>query len=334
MRSLQSLDRTEAQLKYACAYSEGDVVVPVRDYRRYGLKKKVQYTVISRDIENNQVTVRGPDGSAITLTRRGVREQTYAVQNIAIALGDQLRWTRNDTARGVRNGQLVTVEAVDAKGTATLRDASGETITVDLSGQQYLDYALVSTTYGSQGKTADQVLVAVDKTISKEGLYVAVSRAKAQTRCLLRQIETVQTRRTFRAQSQGDLQAFDLTNADARTRQRRRPARDVRSADQSEYLGDRVGELIAVGHRSAVRRDSRIETGSEPAAGRASGVTPEYVANVRSVVSGIEEYLEAQELEGQAERLEEAADAVVSGAEQLEHTAAVLAGLDREVERK
>ncbi|MEN8444055.1 MAG: hypothetical protein ABG776_03465, partial [Cyanobacteria bacterium J06555_13] len=49
---------------------------------------------------------------------------------------------------------------------------------------------------------------------------------------------------------------------------------------------------------------------------------------------GIEEYLEAQELEGQAERVGEAADAIVSGAEQLELTAAALAGLDREVERK
>ena len=52
------------------------------------------------------------------------------------------------------------------------------------------------------------------------------------------------------------------------------------------------------------------------------------------MVSGIEEYLEAQELEGQAEFIGEAADAIVSGAGQLELTAAALAGLDREVERK
>ena len=179
MRSLRALDRTSAQLKYACAYAEGEVVVPVRDYRRYGLKKKEQYTVLSRDVENNQVTVKGPDSSAITFDpSRCADKTTYAVQEIAIAPGDQLRWTRNDTERGVRNGQMVTVEAVDSEGIATLRDVSGKTTTVDLSGQQYLDYALVSTTYSSQGKTADQVLVAVDSTISKEGLYVAVSRAK------------------------------------------------------------------------------------------------------------------------------------------------------------
>ncbi|MEL7315184.1 MAG: MobF family relaxase, partial [Cyanobacteria bacterium J06559_3] len=113
MRSMRSLDRTEAQLKYACAYAEGDVVVPVRDYRRYGLKKKAQYTVISRNIENNRVMVRGPDGREITFDpSRCADKKTYAVQEIAIAPSDRLRWTRNDTAKGIRNGQLVTVEAV------------------------------------------------------------------------------------------------------------------------------------------------------------------------------------------------------------------------------
>ncbi|MEO0854821.1 MAG: hypothetical protein AAFY15_15150, partial [Cyanobacteria bacterium J06648_11] len=133
MRSLRSLDRTDAQRKYACAYAESEVVVPVRDYRRYGLKKKAQYTVINRDIENNQVTVRGPDGRAISFDpSRCADKKTYATQEIAISQGDQLRWTRNDAAQGVRNGQLITVEAIDAKGTATLRDASGEISMVDL----------------------------------------------------------------------------------------------------------------------------------------------------------------------------------------------------------
>ncbi|MEO1686175.1 MAG: MobF family relaxase, partial [Cyanobacteria bacterium J06631_12] len=338
MCSMRSLDRTEAQLKYACAHAESDVVVPVRDYRRYGLKKKAQYTVISRDIENNQVTVRAPDGSAITFDpSRCADKKTYAVQEIVIAPGDQLRWTRNDTAKGVRNGQLVTVEAVDVKGTATLSDASGETSTVDLSGQQYLDYALVSTTYGSQGKTADQVLVAVDRTISKEGLYGAVSRAKQKLSLYTASKEKLfkYAERSSANENPSDvLTLFNLVNPDAQNPKAADPARDVRSADQSEYIGDRAGECVAVGHRAAVRRDSRIETGSEPATSRAGGVTPEYVSDVRGVVTGIEEYLEAQEQERQAERVGAAAEAIVSGAEQLELTAAALAGLDREVERK
>ena len=338
MRSLRSLDRTSAQLKYACAYSEGEVVVPVRDYRRYGLKKKAQYTVTGRDIEKNQITVAAPDGSAIAFDpSRCADKTTYAVQEIAIAPGDQLRWTCNDTERGVRNGQMVTVAAIDAKGTATLKDTSGNEITVELSGQQYLDYALVSTTYSSQGKTADQVLVAVDSTISKEGLYVAVSRAKQKLSLYTADREQLfkrAERSTAKENPSDYLTLFQLVNPDAQNEKAADSARDVRGADQSEHIGDRAGECVALSHRAAVRRDSAAEAGSEPVESRASGLPSEYVADVRGVVAGIAERLRAEELERQSERIGEAAEAIVSGAQQLELTAASVAGFDDQPERQ
>ncbi|MGB3768774.1 MAG: hypothetical protein WA947_19635 [Phormidesmis sp.] len=117
-------------------------------------------------------------GSAITFDpSRCADKTTYAVQAIAIAPGEHLRWTRNDNTKGVRNGQLVAVEALDAEGDHAERcqwqNHNGRAERPAVPG-----YALVSTTYSSRGKTADQVFVAVDSTISKEGLYVAVSRAK------------------------------------------------------------------------------------------------------------------------------------------------------------
>ena len=52
LQSLRSRDRTAAQLKYACAYEVGDVVVPVKDYRRYGMQRRGQYRVLARDLES------------------------------------------------------------------------------------------------------------------------------------------------------------------------------------------------------------------------------------------------------------------------------------------
>ena len=338
MRSLRSLDRTSAQLKYACAYAEGEVMVPVRDYRRYGLKKQVQYTVLSRDIAQNQVTVAAPDGSAIAFDpSRCADKTTYAVQEIAIAPGEQLRWTRNDTERGVRNGQRVTIAAIDAKGTATLKDASGNEMTVELSGQQYLDYALVSTTYSSQGKTADQVLVAIDSTISKEGLYVAVSRAKQKLSLYTASKEKLfkQAERSTAKENPSDyLTLFNLVNPDAENQKTAGTAGEVRGADQSEYLGDRVGERVAVSHRAATRRDSAAQSRSEPATERTSGLAPEYVTDVRGVVSGIAERRRAAELEEQAERIREAAEGLIDGARQLEQTAATVARLNERLEQE
>ena len=338
LSSLSPRDRTAAQLKYACAYELKDVVVPVKDYHRYGMQRREQYRVIAKDLKNNRLTLQGPEGNTFSFDPATCADKTtYEVQQIPVARGEQLRWTRNEAVKGVRNGQQVTVEQVDANGTVTLIDASGNVTTLDLSGQQYLDYALVSTTYSSQGKTAERVLATIDSTVSKEGLYVAVSRAKYGLSLYTADKEKLyqKVQRSAAKNNPSDyLSLFNLVNPDAQSQKTANATRDLRSADQSEYIGDRAGERIAVGHRAAVRRDSRVEAGSEPAASRAEGVTPEYVSDVRAVVAGIEEYLEAQELEGQAERLGEAAEAIVSGAGQLELTARAVARLDGALEQK
>ena len=216
---------------------------------------------------------------------------------------------------------MVTIAAVDARGTATLKDASGNEMTVELTGQQYLDYALVSTTYSSQGKTADQVLVAVDSTISKEGLYVAVSRAKQKLSLYTASKEKLfkQAERSSAKENPSDyLTLFNLVNPDAENQKTAGTAREVRGADQSEYVGDRAGERIAVGHRAAVRRDRAATAGSERATSRSASLTPEYVADVRGVVAGIEERRRTAELDRQAERIGKAAQGIIDGARQLE----------------
>ena len=195
----------------------------------------------------------------------------------------------------------------------------------------------MSTTYSSQGKTAERVLATIDSTVSKEGLYVAVSRAKYGLSLYTADKEKLyqKVQRSAAKNNPSDyLSLFNLVNPDAQSQKTANATRDVRGADQSEYVGDCAGECVAVGHRAAVRRDPRVEARSEPAESRASGVTPEYVSDVRAVVAGIEERHETEELEGQAERLGEAADAIVSGAEQLELTAGAVDRLDGSLEQK
>ena len=338
LSSMRSRDRTAAQLKYACAYEIGDVVVPVKDYRRYGMKRRGQYRVIAKDLENNRLTLQGPEGEAFLFNPATCADKTtYEVQQIPVAGGEQLRWTRNEAVKGVRNGQLVTVEQVDAKGTATLIDGKGETMTLNLSDQQYLDYALVSTTYSSQGKTAERVLAAIDSTVSKEGLYVAVSRAKyglslytADKEQLYRKVQ----RSAAKNNPSDYLSLFNLVNPNAESQKAAESARELRGADQSEHVGDRAGECVAVSGRATVRRDRAAQGRSEPVASRTDGVTAEYVADVRAVVAGVEERRRAKEREGQAERVGEAAQGIVSGAEQLELAATALARLNEQLERQ
>ena len=78
-----------------------------------------------------------------------------------------------------RNGQRFTVQSIGFDGTAQVIDSEGHIQQINLSGRKYVDYAWVSTTYGSQGKTADQVMALMDSTTTnRESFYVTVSRAK------------------------------------------------------------------------------------------------------------------------------------------------------------
>ena len=168
-------------------------------------------------------------------------------------------------------------------------------------------------------------------------MYVAVSRAKQKLSLYTASKEKLfkQAERSTAKENPSDyLTLFNLVNPDAENQKTAGTAREVRGADQSEYLGDRVGERVAVGHRAAVRRDSAAEAGSEPAESRTSGLTPEYVTDVRGVVAGIAERRRAAELEGQAERIGEAAEGIIDGARQLEQTAKAVARLDGQLEQQ
>jgi len=167
--------------------------------------------------------------------------------------------------------------------------------------------------------------------------YVGVSRAKTNLSLYTADREKLfkQAERSAAKENPSDyLTLFNLVNPDAENEKTAGAAREVRGADQSEYLGDRAGECVAHSHRAAVRRDRSATAGSERATSRAASVTPQYVADVRGVVAGIAERRRAAELEWQAERIGEATQGVIDGAGQLEHTATAVARLDEQLERE
>ena len=59
-----------------------------------------------------------------------------------------------------------------------IRWGRGEVGCFESSELAHLDYALVSTTYAAQGKSAERVIGALDRYVGRESFYVAVSRVK------------------------------------------------------------------------------------------------------------------------------------------------------------
>jgi ATP-dependent exoDNAse (exonuclease V) alpha subunit len=99
------------------------------------------------------------------------------VEDIELAVGDRLRWTRNDARLGRRNGQEFEVYGSE-EGRVLIRYGNGKTESLGGSELAHLDYALVSTTYGAQGKSAERVIGALDRHLGRESFYVTVSRVK------------------------------------------------------------------------------------------------------------------------------------------------------------
>lgn len=179
--SLKPRDLTTSEAKYAKNYVQGDVLIPIQDYRKQELVKGEQYEVIELEPEINQLTLRSSDGKQFSIDPAQCdRKTVYEPHQVPLAVGDQLRWTRNDRTRNRRNGQQFTIDAVDEFGQAIVRYDARTTEFVDLHNRQTADYAVVQTTYSSQGKSADRVLVALDGSTGKESFYVAASRARHQ----------------------------------------------------------------------------------------------------------------------------------------------------------
>ncbi|BAY95699.1 relaxase domain-containing protein (plasmid) [Tolypothrix sp. PCC 7712] len=172
---LQAKDLTSVQMRYTHNFELGDMVMPTRSYKRRGLSKGELYEVVGKDTD--RLLLKATDGKQLEVDT-GFRKAVYQRQSIEIAKSDRLRWTKNDRQLGRRNGQEFFVTAIEGNHAQIQYLDSGLTESLNLQQAQHLDYAIVSTTYSSQGKTADSVLIAADQTIGQESFYVAVSRAR------------------------------------------------------------------------------------------------------------------------------------------------------------
>ena len=173
---LKSKDLTRTQMKYAHHYKVGDTVMPLRNYGQ--LKKGKLYTVAS--VEKDLLTLKSNKGSFQVNPSQFAEKAVYEQKRISVSEGDRLKWTKNNAKLNRRNGQEFTVIKLQDNNATIKYDNNNKIEDINLDIPQNFDHALVSTTYSSQGKTANRVIVSAtsDKTLSKESFYVAASRAK------------------------------------------------------------------------------------------------------------------------------------------------------------
>ena len=344
LQSLRRKDLTIAQASYLRAYAPGDVLVPIQDYRKQGLIRGEQYRVIAVNPEAQQVVLETPSGSVLSVDPAAcLRKTVYTTQSIAVAVGDRFRWTRNNAKAGIRNGQGFVVTELEADGTAVVREGAGQTTTINLSGNQYIDYAWVSTTYSSQGKTAERVLALLGETTHREAFYVAISRAKrAITLYTTSQADLVRLAQVSRAKENVSdympLTQGVMTYGQHEQREQRQPA-PIPSIDP-RAVGERIGQRVAEQLRAAAGRDMREYAAGaaprrpRPALGRGfSDVAAVLEPDLGVLGRTIAAYRERRDLFRCAGELAGAVAAVNCGFEQLERAAQDRVGLAAAVDR-
>ena len=344
MQSLQRKDLTQVQARYVSHYAVDDVIVPIRDYRQQGLKKHQQYRVSAIDTASNLLTVETSDRLIQIDPALCDRKAVYTTLAVEVAVGDRLKWTKNNRVAGTRNGQQFTVESITDEGIAQIVNDQDESRTVDLAtGAQHVDYAWVSTTYSSQGKTAGAVMALIDSTTHREAFYVATSRAKQRLQLYTASAEALQqlAEQSRTNENVSDyIPLFELTTPfELTTLLETTPdepaAAESTAAEQTttDYAGEATGDADNGSDRGQPAVDDGSSASAEADIG-AGGVTAGYVEAVRRVVAGIEERLRTEERFQQVVRIGEAAQSIISGARQLAAATAAADRLDGQLERK
>ncbi len=185
---LVARDLTRAQMARASSYNIGDTVIFNRPYKTLGVEKGDERRVVAIDRRWGVLRVEDAKGNRtpwqpgrIAAAKGGV--EVYTSEAMELRRGDRVRFTRNDPASGLANGETATVDAVGRDG-VRFRLESGSLATLRQHDPQlrHIDRAFAATVHAFQGRTVDRILAAMPaenpNLVNQRAFYVAISRAR------------------------------------------------------------------------------------------------------------------------------------------------------------
>ncbi|QFG27718.1 conjugative relaxase (plasmid) [Pseudomonas umsongensis] len=188
--TLNRVDTTQAERRYAPSYKKGMIVQPEKDYIRAGLSRGELYTV-DQALPGNVLVVKDKNGNRVEFNPRKLTKlSVYNLEKPEFSVGDLVRITRNDQKLDLTNGDRMRVVG-NANGVielASLKEKDGtpeRVVALPTNRPLHLEHAYSATVHSAQGLTNDRVMISINTkslTTSQNLWYVAISRARHEAR--------------------------------------------------------------------------------------------------------------------------------------------------------
>ena len=179
-----NLHLTRSQKGDIANYREGDVAVFHHDV--YGVRAKAGDACLVAKVGDERVVLTMPGGKERTIDPSGYiryRLDLFETRPMVLKAGDRVRWTRNDPARGLINGEHAEILSI-RRVNVTIRTRDGREIVMARDDPQlhHLDHAYSSTVHAAQGITCDRAIAVLDTerggVADQATFYVELTRAR------------------------------------------------------------------------------------------------------------------------------------------------------------
>lgn len=177
-------DSTQAERQYSRYFEIGTVIVPDRHHHSLGLVRGQQYEVIDNG-PGNKLTVRNEAGEIHSFCPEKAQLSVYEQEKGELAVGDAVRFTRNDKLLDVRNGNKFFVTSVETDRIGLSKTPDGKTsLFVKTGTRLFLQPGYSTTAHSAQGITQEKAFLNIEtrsRTTTMETYYVGLSRAKRES---------------------------------------------------------------------------------------------------------------------------------------------------------
>ncbi|MDE0342083.1 MAG: relaxase domain-containing protein [Deltaproteobacteria bacterium] len=179
-----NLHLTRSQKGDIANYREGDIAIFHHDV--YGVRAKAGDACRVTEVGEERVVLTLPGGKERKIDPSGYiryRLDLFETRPISLRAGDEVRWTRNDPARGLINGEHAEILSI-ARVNVRMRTQDGRELTLKRDDPQlhHLDHAYSSTVHAAQGITCDRAIAVLDTerggVADQATFYVELTRAR------------------------------------------------------------------------------------------------------------------------------------------------------------